>query len=44
MSSINFMGSYSGIDMSVIDQLVEAERAKGVKFTNQKQKIEREKK
>lgn len=43
MSSINFMGSYSGIDMSVIDQLVEAERAKGVKFTNQKQKIEREK-
>jgi len=43
MSSINFLGSYSGIDMSVIDQLVEAERAKGVKFTNQKQKIEREK-
>lgn len=43
MSSINIMGSYSGIDMTVIDQLVEAERAKGVKFTNQKQKIEREK-
>lgn len=43
MSSINFMGSYSGIDMSVIDQMIEAERAKGVKFTNQKQKIEREK-
>jgi flagellar hook-associated protein 2 len=37
------MGSYSGIDMSVIDQMIEAERAKGVKFTNQKQKIEREK-
>lgn len=36
------MGAYSGIDMSVIDQLVEAERAKGAKFTNQKQSIERE--
>lgn len=36
------MGTYSGIDMSVIDQLVNAEKAKGVKFTNQKSKIERE--
>lgn len=43
MSGLSMIGSYSGIDMSVIDQLVEAERAKGVKFTNQKQKIEREK-
>lgn len=42
MSSINFMGSYSGIDMSVIDQLVEAERAKGVRFTNKKENVERE--
>lgn len=43
MSSINLMGAYSGIDMSVIDQLIEAEKAKGVKFTNKKQNIEREK-
>lgn len=43
MTSINLMGTYSGIDMSVIDQLVEAEKAKGVKFTNQKTKIETEK-
>lgn len=43
MSGLNMVGSYSGIDMSVIDQLIEAEKAKGVKFTNQKQKIEREK-
>lgn len=42
MTSINMMGAYSGIDMSVIDQLVEAERAKGTKFTHQKQSIERE--
>lgn len=42
MTSINLMGTYSGIDMSVIDQLVEAEKAKGVKFTNRKQDIERE--
>lgn len=40
---MNILGSYSGIDMTVIDQMIEAERAKGVKFTNQKQKIEREK-
>src|SRR5699024_9146961 len=43
MSGMNILGSYSGIDMTVIDQMIEAERAKGVKFTNQKQKIEREK-
>ena len=42
MTSINMMGAYSGIDMSVIDQLVAAEKAKGVKFTNQKTKIEKE--
>src|SRR5699024_11122631 len=41
-TSINMMGAYSGIDMSVIDQLVEAEKAKGTKFTRQKQNIERE--
>lgn len=43
MSSINMLGTYSGIDMSVIEQLIEAEKAKGVKYTNQKTKIEREK-
>lgn len=43
MGTINFMGSYSGIDSSVVDQLIEAEKAKGVKFTNQKTKIEGEK-
>jgi len=42
MTSINLMGAYSGIDMSVIDQLVEAEKAKGTKFTTRKQSIERE--
>lgn len=42
MTSINMMGAYSGIDMSVIDQLVAAEKAKGAKFTNQKAKIEKE--
>lgn len=42
MTGINMMGAYSGIDMSVIDQLVSAEKAKGVKFTNQKSKIEQQ--
>lgn len=32
------MGLYSGIDMSMIDQIMEAERAKGVKYTQQKEK------
>lgn len=42
MGNFNIMGSYSGIDMSVIDQMIEAERSKGVQFTNRKDKIERE--
>lgn len=42
MSNFNIMGSYSGIDMSVIDQMIEAEKSKGVQFTNRKDKIERE--
>lgn len=42
MSNFNIMGSYSGIDMSVIDQMIEAEKSKGVQFTNRKNKIERE--
>jgi len=42
MSGINFMGSYSGIDMSVVDQLIEAESAKGVQYTNKKENIKQE--
>ncbi|WP_028273868.1 flagellar filament capping protein FliD [Atopococcus tabaci] len=43
MGSVNIMGTYSGIDATVVDQLIEAEKAKGVKFTNKKEKLEREK-
>ena len=39
MSSINLMGSYSGIDMSVIDSLIEAEKAKGVKYKEMLEKV-----
>lgn len=35
---MNVMGLYSGIDMSVVEQLIEAEAAKGVRFTQQKEK------
>lgn len=42
-SSLSALGSYSGIDMATVDQLIEAEKAKGVQFTNRKEKIEREK-
>lgn len=35
---MNVMGLYSGIDMSMVDQLIEAEAAKGVRFTQQKEK------
>lgn len=34
---LNMLGFYSGIDMTVIDQLMEAEAARGVRFTNQKE-------
>lgn len=34
---IRMLGAYSGIDMSVIEQLMEAEAARGVRFTNQKE-------
>lgn len=34
---LNMIGFYSGIDMSVIEQLMEAEAARGVRFTNQKE-------
>lgn len=42
MSSMNIMGTYSGIDMSTIDQLIEAESASGVRYTNQKTEYENE--
>lgn len=34
---MNVMGLYSGIDMSMVDQMIEAEKAKGVKFTQRKE-------
>lgn len=34
---MNVMGLYSGIDMSMIDSIMEAEAAKGVRFTQQKE-------
>lgn len=37
MSDLNMMGIYSGIDMSMIDKIMEAEAAKGTKFTRQKE-------
>lgn len=40
---MNIMGTYSGITMDTVDQLIAAERARGTKFTTQKTKIETEK-
>lgn len=37
---MNILGSYSGIGMETIDQLIEAEKAKGARFSNKKEKIE----
>lgn len=34
---MNVMGLYSGIDMSMVDKIMEAEAAKGVRFTQQKE-------
>ena len=34
---MNVMGLYSGIDMSMVDQIMEAEAAKGKRFTTQKE-------
>lgn len=36
------MGSYSGIDMSMVEQMMEAERARGNRFTQQKETYQRE--
>lgn len=43
MSSINFMGSYSGITMETVDQLIEAESGKLVQYTNQQTELKSEK-
>ncbi|PRY77494.1 flagellar filament capping protein FliD [Alkalibacterium olivapovliticus] len=37
MSDLSMMGIYSGIDMSMVDKIMEAEAAKGTKFTRQKE-------
>ncbi|GAA0362182.1 hypothetical protein GCM10008932_13530 [Alkalibacterium iburiense] len=34
---MNVMGLYSGIDISMVDQMIEAEKAKGVRFTQRKE-------
>lgn len=34
---MNIMGMYSGMDMAMVDQLIEAEASRGVKFTNKKE-------
>lgn len=39
---MNILGTYSGIGMETVDQLIEAEKSKGVQFTNRKTKIERQ--
>lgn len=39
MSKINFMGSYSGIDGSMIDQIMEAEKMPLVQFANRRETI-----
>ena len=38
MSDISMMGAFSGVDMSMINSIMNAEAAKGVRFTDQKQK------
>ncbi|MFL2071883.1 flagellar filament capping protein FliD [Marinilactibacillus psychrotolerans] len=42
MSAMNIMGTYSGIDMATVEQLIQAESARGVRFTQQKQKYQQE--
>lgn len=42
MSAMNIMGLYSGIDMATVDQLIQAESSKGVRFTNQKDKYQKQ--
>lgn len=42
MSSMNIMGTYSGIDMATIDQLIQAESARGTRYTQQKTEYQQE--
>lgn len=42
MSGMNVMGLYSGIDMATVDQLIQAESSRGVRFTNQKDKYQKQ--
>lgn len=44
MSNLSVLGSYSGIDMTYIDGLIEAERSKGVRFTKRKEQVENQQK
>lgn len=37
---MNILGSYSGIGMETVDKLIEAEKAKGARFTNKQTKIQ----
>ncbi|WP_062532602.1 flagellar filament capping protein FliD [Jeotgalibaca dankookensis] len=41
-SSMNIMGTYSGITMETVDQLIQAESGKGVKFSNDQEKLRTE--
>lgn len=43
VSSINFLGSYSGIDSATVDSLIEAESGKLVQYTNKQTSITAEK-
>lgn len=43
VGSLSFMGSYSGIDSSTIDSLIEAESGKLVQYTNKKENLTKEK-
>ncbi|WP_208559000.1 flagellar filament capping protein FliD [Marinilactibacillus kalidii] len=42
MSAMNIMGTYSGIDMATVEQLIQAESSRGVRFTNQKDKYQKQ--
>lgn len=43
VGSLSFMGSYSGIDSSTIDSMIEAESGKLVQYTNKKENLTKEK-
>lgn len=43
VSSINFLGSYSGLDSSTVDSLIEAESGKLVQYTNKQASLTNEK-